>query len=150
MAIVRWDPFHEAVSLRDAMDKLFQDSFIRPTSRLLAREGAFAMDVYETDNEVVVKASLPGIDPENVDIAVTGDLLTIRAESKADEKIAQERYYIQERRFGSFTRSLTIPVTVQADKAEAKFEHGIVTLTLPKAEEVRPRTIKVKGHETAK
>ncbi|MDO8690068.1 MAG: Hsp20/alpha crystallin family protein [Dehalococcoidia bacterium] len=150
MAIVRWDPFHETVSLRDAMDKLFQDSFIRPSSRLLAREGAFSMDVYETDNEVVVKASLPGVDPEDVDITVTGDLLTIKAESKVNEEIAQESYYIQERRFGSFTRSLTIPVTVQADKADAKFEHGILTLTLPKAEEIRPKTIKVKGHETSK
>lgn len=147
MAIVRWDPFQDMVSLRDAMDRLFQESFIRPTSRMLAREGVFPMDVYETDNEFVVKASLPGIKPEDVEITMTGDTLTIKGETKADEEVKQENYYLQERKYGSFVRSVTIPVLVQADKADAKFEHGILTLTLPKAEEVKPRTIRVKGHE---
>lgn len=145
MAIVRWDPFQEMVSLRDAMDRLFQESFIRPTSRLLAREGVVPMDVYETDNEVVAKVALPGIKPENVEITMTGDLLTIKGEVKADETIKQENYYLQERRYGSFSRSATIPVPVVADKAEAKFEHGILTLSLPKAEEVKPKAIKIKG-----
>ncbi len=148
MAIVRWDPFQDMVSLRDAMDRLFQESFIRPGSRMMPREGVFPMDIYETENEFVIKASLPGIKPEDVEITMTGDMLTIKGETKADEQIKQESYYLQERRYGSFTRSVTIPVTVQADKADAKFEHGILTLTLPKAEEVKPRTIRVKGHET--
>lgn len=148
MAMVRWDPFQEMVSLRDAMDRLFQDSVIRPTTRTFAREGTFAMDVYETDNEIVVEASLPGIKPEDVDITMTGDTLTIKGEIKAGEEVRQESYYLQERRYGSFTRSLTIPVAVQADRADARFEHGILHLSLPKAEEVKPRTIKVKGHES--
>ncbi|MDP2726103.1 MAG: Hsp20/alpha crystallin family protein [Dehalococcoidia bacterium] len=139
MAIVRWDPFQEMVSVRDAMDRLFQESFVRPTTRLLTREGGLAMDIYDTDNEVVVKASLPGIKPEDVDITMTGDMLTIRGESKAEENIKQENYYLQERRYGSFSRSVTIPMPVQADKAEAKFEHGVLTLTLPKAKRSSPK-----------
>lgn len=147
MAIVRWDPFHEIVSLRDAMDRLFQESFIRPSSRMLGREGAFPLDVYETDNEFVVKASLPGMKPEDVEITMTGDLLTIKGETKVEEEVKQDNYYLQERKYGSFVRSVTIPVPVKADKADARFENGILTLTLPKAEEVKPRTIRVKGHE---
>lgn len=145
MAIVRWDPFQEMISLRDAMDRLFQESFIRPTSRLLTREGGLAMDIYETDNEVVVKTALPGIKPEDVDITMTGDCLTIKGESKADESIKEGSYFLQERRYGAFSRSVTIPVPVVADKAEAKFEHGVLTLSLPKAEEVKPKSIKVKS-----
>ena len=145
MAITRWDPFQEMVSLRDAMDRLFQESVIRPTTRLLTREIGPAMDIYGTDNEVMVKCALPGVRPEDVDISMTGDLLTIKGEMKVDETIKQEDYYLQERRYGAFTRSVTIPMPVVADKAEAKFEHGVLTVTLPKAEEVKPRSIKVKA-----
>lgn len=148
MAVVRWDPFQEMVSLRDAMDRLFQESFIRPVSRMATREGTFSMDVYDTENEFVVKAALPGIKPEDVEITLTGDMLTIKGELKADETIKQDNYYLQERRYGSFVRSITIPVHVQAEKAEAKFEHGVLTLTLPKAEEVKPKTIRVKAEES--
>lgn len=147
MAIVRWDPFQEMVSLRDAMDRLFQESFIRPTTRMMTTQGGLAMDVFETDNEVVVKCTLPGIKPEDVEITLTGDMLTIRGEIKAEENVKQENYYLQERRYGTFSRSITIPVSVQAEKAEAHFEHGVLTLTLPKAEEVKPKSIKVTGHE---
>lgn len=145
MAITRWDPFQEMVSLRDAMDRLFQESVIRPTARLLTREYGPAMDIYETDSEVVLKCALPGVKPEEVDISMTGDLLTIKGETKVEEQVKQEDYYLQERRYGAFTRSVTIPVPVVAEKAEARFEHGILTLTLPKAEEVKPKSIKVRA-----
>ena len=147
MAITRWDPFRDMVSLRDAMDRLFEESFIRPTTRFLGREAGPAMDVYETENEVVVKCTLPGVQPGDVDITMTGETLTIKGEIKADETVKSDSYYLQERRYGSFSRSITIPVPVVADKAEAKFENGVLTLTLPKAEEVKPKSIKVAAHE---
>ncbi len=147
MAITRWEPLQDIVSLREAMDRLFEESFIRPTTRLLGREVAPVMDIYMTDNEVVVKAVLPGVRPEDVDISMSGETLTIRGEYKAEEEVKREDYYLQERRFGSFTRSVTIPMPVLAEKAEAKFEHGILMLNLPKAEEVRPKPIKVKSEK---
>lgn len=125
------------------MDRLFQESFIRPTTRFLAKESAMPFDIHETGNEVVVTASLPGIKPEDVEITITGDLLTIKGEVKADQTVKQEDYILQERRYGTFCRSVTIVMPVVADKAEAKFEHGVLTLTLPKAEEVKPKQIKV-------
>lgn len=143
MAITRWEPFQDMVSLRDAMDRLFQESFIRPTTRFLTKESAMPLDIHETGNEVVVTASLPGIKPEDVEITITGDLLTIKGEVKADQTVKQEGYILQERRYGAFCRSVTIAMPVVADKAEAQFEHGVLTLTLPKAEEAKPKSIKV-------
>lgn len=143
MAITRWEPFQDMVSLRDAMDRLFQESFIRPTTRFLTKESAMPLDIHETGNEVVVTASLPGIKPEDVEITITGDLLTIKGEVKADQTVKQEDYILQERRYGAFCRSVTIAMPVVADKAEAKFEHGVLTLTLSKVEEVKPKQIKV-------
>jgi HSP20 family protein len=134
------------VSLRDAMDRLFQESFVRPTSRLLiSRESALPLDVYETDNELVVKAALPGIKPEDVDITLTGDCLTIKGEAKAEDNVKEEDYFLHERRYGAFSRAVTLPVPVVGDKAEAKFENGVLTISLPKAEEVKPKPIKVKS-----
>jgi HSP20 family protein len=145
--IVRWEPFSEMMSLREAMNKLFEDSFIRPGSMIAPFEtGAMgiAVDVIETKENVVVKASVPGIKPEDIDVSVTGDVLTIKGETQAEEKIEQGSYIRQERHFGAFQRSLTLPTVVVADKAKAEFEHGVLTLTLPKAEESKPKTIKVK------
>jgi HSP20 family protein len=146
MAIQLWDPFREAVSLRDAMNALLQESFIRPTS-FLAQEGTatLPLDVSETDNEFVIKASLPGVKPDEVQITVHGGTLTIRGECKAEEGKKDERWHLRERRFGSFQRSVTLPVPVSSDKADARYEHGALTLTLPKAEEAKPRQIKIGG-----
>jgi len=94
---------------------------------------------------VVVKASLPGIKPEEVDITISGDTLTIKGEHKEEQKVKQEDYLRKERYYGAFSRSLILPVQVKSDKAEAVFENGILTLTLPKAEEVKPKQIKVKA-----
>jgi HSP20 family protein len=146
MAIERWDPFREAISLRDAMNTLLQESFIRPTG-LLAGDGlaALPLDVSETEDEFVVKASLPGIRPEDVQITVQGDTLTIRGESKADEERKGEHWHVRERRSGRFQRSVSLAAPVSADRAQAHYEHGVLTLTLPKAEEAKPRQIKIGG-----
>ena len=146
MSIRRWEPFTELMSLRQAMDRLLEDSFIRPSRlvSLFGEETHPAIDVYQTESEVVVKASLPGVKPDDVDISITGDTLTIKGETKVEEEVKKENYLYQERRYGGFTRSITLPATLQTDKAEATFENGVVTLTIPKAEEAKPKTIKIK------
>ena len=146
-AIERWEPFKEMMSLREAMNRLVEDSFIRPGTWLTPFDVdalGVAMDVIETKDNIIVKASVPGIKPEDIDVSVTGDVLTIKGETASEEKIEQGSYLRQERRFGKFERSLTLPTLVTADKADAKFEHGVLTLTLPKAEQAKPKSIKVK------
>jgi len=129
------------------MDRLFEESFIRPRIGWPAPlgAGALAVDMYETDQDVVVKSSVPGIKAEDLDITITGDTLTIKGETKTEEKVEKANYIRQERRYGAFCRSLTLPTTIVAEKAKAEFENGVLTLTLPKAEEVKPKTIKVKA-----
>jgi len=147
--ITRFDPLGEMVSLRSAMDRLFEDSFVSPLSwRTLASGGngesiAPPIDVHQTPDEIVVTASLPGIRPEDVDITMTGQTLTVRGELKADETINRDQYLYRERRYGSFSRSLQLPVRVEGDRAEATFEHGVLTLRIPKSEEVKPRQIRI-------
>jgi len=146
MSIVRWEPFGDLMSLREAMDRLFEESIIRPGSRFLAPfgSGELCLDMYETDSDVVVTAALPGVKPEDVDITITGDVLSIKGEVKSEAKVEKANYYRQERRYGAFHRTVPLPVPIQPDKAEAKFKDGILTLTMPKAEEARPKTIKIK------
>ena len=136
------------MTLRDAMDRLFDDAFTRPFS--LIREGGStwsspAIDMYQTDNEVVVKAALPGLKPDEVQINVTGDILTLRGEVKHEEEKKDKSWHIREHRWGSFERSVRLPTGVIADKARADFQNGILTITLPKLEEVKPKTITVKA-----
>ena len=111
MAIERWHPFTELMSLRQAMDMLFEDSFVHPSHALeaLGEVAAPAMDVYQTPNEVVVKATLPGLKPEDVSTDITGETLTIKGETKAEEEIKKEDYLYQERRYGAFSRSVVLP-----------------------------------------
>lgn len=145
--ITRFDPFGEMVTLRQAMDRLFEDSFVSPlTLRAYNGEPAGpALDVHQTADEIVVTATLPGIEPEDVDITITGQTLSIRGEFKADEKVERDQYLYRERRFGSFKRQLQLPVRVQGDAATATFENGLLTLAIPKAEDVKPRQIQVKA-----
>lgn len=143
MAIERWDPIRETISLRDAMNSLLQESFVRPGGMGQVSQATLPLDVTETENEFVVKASLPGVKPEDVQITVHGDTLTIRGESKAEEEKEGEHWHLRERRFGSFQRSVTLATPVDSDKTEARYEHGVLTLTLPKAEGAKPRQIKI-------
>jgi HSP20 family protein len=145
--LVRWEPFHDLVTLREAMDRLFEESFVRPRTGGIAPvgEGSLAVDMYETDDAVVVKSAIAGIKPDDLDISIVGDTLTIKGETRTAEEVNEENYIYRERRYGSFCRTLTVPVPVVADKAEADFEDGVLTLTLPKAEEVKAKAIKVKA-----
>ena len=145
--ITRFDPVGEMVSLRSAMDRLFEDSFVGPMSwRTVAGGGETvnpAIDVHETPDELVVTAALPGMKPEDVEITLTGQTLTLRGEFKADEKVERDQYLYRERRYGSFSRSVQLPMRVEGDRAEASFDNGILTLRIPKAEEVKPRQIQI-------
>lgn len=151
--IVRWDPLSDAVSLRDAMDRLFEDSFIQPRFVAPLREsvmGRLPIDLVENQNELIVKASIPGFKPEDIEITVVGDALTIKGTAQNEVKQEKENYLVQERRFGAFHRTLNLPVAVQADKAHADFENGVLTLTLPKVEEIKPKQIKVSARNGVK
>jgi HSP20 family protein len=142
----RWNPLGEMVSLRQAMDRLFEDSFVSPLTR--SGEGAQispAIDVHETPDAVVVTASLPGIRPEDVEITMTGQVLSIRGEFKEDESVSRDQYLYQERRYGTFARQIQLPMRVQGDKAEASFENGLLRLQIPKAEEIKPRQIQIRA-----
>ena len=147
MPIARYSPWREMMTLRDAMDQLFEESVVR--SRPGWGEGTherpfrLPLDVYTTPEEIVIAASLPGLTPDEVDILIEGDTLTIRGELRPP--LENVEYLFQERPNGAFSRTLTLNVPVEAEQAEAVFENGVLTLTLPKAEETKPKVIKVKS-----
>jgi HSP20 family protein len=130
--------------MRKEMDRLFDDFFSNP---LMVSEALNqpSIDLLQTDDEIIVKATLPGLDPDDLDIQITGDTLTLRGESKEEEEIKDAKYHLRERRYQAFSRSFRLPTTVVADKAQAEMKNGILTLTLPKAEEVKPKVINVKA-----
>ncbi len=142
--LIRWEPFREMLTLREMMDRMIDEVFERPFGVTFVGQVP-AIDMYQTDNEVVVKAALPGVKADDVQISVTGDVLTIKGEIKQEEEQKGRNYHIREHRWGAFERSIILPTAVVADKAKAEFENGILTITLPKAEEVRPKTITVKA-----
>jgi HSP20 family protein len=143
--LIRWEPIGDLVSLRDAMDRMFEESFLRPPAPFgLWGDGCLAVDMYETDDSVVLKTAIPGVKGEDINISVTGDMLSLKAESKAEEEVKRENYLRRERRLGAYRRSVNLPGGLKTDKAEADFTDGILTLTFPKAEEVKPKTIKIK------
>lgn len=143
-SIIRWEPAREMMTLREAMDRLFDDAFTRPLSLSASAWSIPAVDMYQTENEVVVKAALPGIKADEVQINVTGELLTLKGEVKQENETKEKAYHIREQRWGSFERSLGLPTQVVADKAKAEFENGVLTIRLPKAEEVKPKSITIK------
>lgn len=147
MTVIRWNPWRDVMTLREAMDQLYEGSLVRPERRWLEgageRRSRLPLDAYTTPEEIVIIAPLPGLTPEEVDIVLEGDTLTIRGELRPP--LENVEYLFQERPFGAFSRTLTLNVPIDAEKAEAVFENGVLTLTLPKAEETKPKTIKVKG-----
>ena len=148
MTLVRRPPpFGELVSLRQAMDRLFEDSFVRPTwnGRAWAfGEGAgLALDVSRDANALHVEAALPGVKPEDVDITVENGTVTISGKTAEERRAEEGSYVLQEIRRGSFSRSVSLPTGLEPDKATATFENGILRLEIPKAEQVKPRQIKI-------
>jgi len=143
--LTRWEPAREMMTLREAMDHLFDEAFTRPLIRMNGGWSSPSIDLYQTDNDVVVKASLPGIKPDEVQISVVGDVLTIKGEVKQQDEVKEKTYHMREQRWGSFERSVALPSSVSADKAKAEFENGILTITMPKEEEARPKTITIRS-----
>ncbi len=146
-ALVRWDPVREMRALREMMDRMFEDVFAPLETRRPVEVWALMprVDMYETDDEIVVKATVPGVKPEDLEITVTGNVLTIRGEVKEEEEEKDANYIRQERVFGTFRRDLTLPVEVDVDKAKAEFKDGVLTLRLPKAESAKPKRLQIKS-----
>lgn len=144
--VVRWDPFAEFHGLRRAMDRIFDDfTPAHPFRGGEPSELTFPVDIVENDADVVVKAVLPGVKADDVDITVNEGVLTIRGESRTEETTEKDNYHRREIRYGAFSRSVGLPAQVDQEKAEAEFADGVLTVKLPKAENARPKTIKVKG-----
>jgi len=141
----RPSPFGELLSLRQAMDRLFEDSFVNPrgAGASLFEGGSMPVDVSTTNDQLVVEASLPGAKPEEVDITIEAGTLTISHQSSTERKENKGDYLLQEIRRGSFSRAITLPNGLEPDKASATFENGILRLRIPKAERVKPRQIRI-------
>ena len=140
--LTRWDPFREMLTMRRAMDRLMENSLDQNDWSKV--EWALALDVIEEENEFVVKASLPGTKPENLEITFDKGVLTIRGEVKDESEKEQGQYHLRERRFGSFMRSISLPTSVKSEDIQAVYQDGVLALHLPKAEEVKPRRIAIK------
>jgi len=136
--IIRWDPYREMTRMSRLMDRWFEEFPRTWHSVEFDGEGYLPLDLYETDDAVVAQATLPGVKPEDVEITITSETLTIRGESKHEEEQKKRNYYRQESWYGSFARSITLPSQVEADKAEAVFENGVLKLTMPKTINVTP------------
>ncbi len=146
--LTRWDPFGEMLSLRDAMNQLLEDSYVRPgTAGGAAAQGAaqgLALDVADRGDAYEVKASLPGVRPEDIHCAVQGDTLAIRGEAKAEQERREGNYLLRERRSGVMQRTISLPAPIESDAVEADYQDGVLTLRLPKAEQAKPKKIEVR------
>lgn len=145
--LTRWEPFRKTRRMHDMLDRIMDEALTDIPRFGGLMSSIVPADVYQTVDDVVVKATMPGVKPEDINISITGESLTIEKEVEEELEISDERnvrFHVRERRYGSFYRSLTLPTLVDADKASAEFENGVLTLTLPKIEEVKPKTITVK------
>lgn len=142
MTITRFTPMTDFVSLREAMDRLFEDSVIRPNG-MAAGQIAVPVDLWETGDSYHLRADLPGLKPDAIDIHATSDTIAIAGELNGTSDVANEGWLRQERRVGKFQRAFTLPLQIDPNKVSANFEHGVLELVLPKAESVKPRAIKV-------
>ena len=153
-SIIRWEPFRELSTLHDRMTRLFNEA----AGRVGTPEGVDltaglwnpAVDVYETNDSIVMKADLPDVKQNEVDVSIEGNTLTIKGERKREKEVNEKSYYRSERTYRSFLRSFTLPGTVDPEKIEATFTNGVLKLTLPKREETKPKQIKVKVNSDGK
>ena len=149
MAIVRWEPFRDLLSLQDRMNRLFDESY-RSTQRsgsddewALGGSWAPAVDIFEQGNDIVLKAELPGVDPKDVDIRLENNVLSLRGQRKLETEVKRESYHRVERSYGAFSRSFTLPTVVDQGSIKAEFKDGLLRLTLPKREEAKPKQIQI-------
>jgi HSP20 family protein len=144
-SLIRWDPAREMTQLRQMMDRMFDESWFDAPARWTRQEGfPLALDLLEDTDAYTVKASIPGIQPDDVEITLTDNVLTIKGETRGEQNVEEKNYHLRERHFGSFTRSIRLPMPVDADQVDASHENGVLTLHLPKLEAVKPKRIAVK------
>jgi len=147
MTLIRWNPTRDMMNLRREMDRLFNDFMTdTPGNRFETPSWGLALDVAENDNSFVVKASVPGVEPDDLDVTINENTLTIRGEVHVDETFDEGQYHVRERRFGTFSRSMTLPRTVDREAIDADYHNGVLTLTLPKTEDLQPRKISIKAN----
>ena len=144
MNVVQYAPFRGLSTLQDQVNRLFNESIVRGHGEESAiTTWAPAVDIYETPNELVVKADLPEVEEKDIDIRVENNLLTIRGERKFEKSVSEDNYLRVERTYGSFSRSFSLPNTVNAEAIHAEYKNGVLTVNLPKREESKPRQVKV-------
>lgn len=147
MALVRWEPFRELLSAQDRFNQLFNQTFGQASPEtqedLSNRIWAPAVDIYETEQNLVLKVDLPGVDPHNVEVRVENQTLFIRGERRLEKDVKEGNYHRVERTYGTFARSFSLPNTVNAEGVSAEYKDGVLTLTLAKREEAKPKTIKI-------
>jgi HSP20 family protein len=145
--IVRWDPFGDLVTIHDELNRLFGRTFAG--SEMTRRSGAGtwmpALDVFETEDKLVAKMDLPGIDPKEVEVSVEDSTLTVSGKREFTSEVDEENYHRIERRYGAFARSIALPTTADAESVEASFDGGVLTIDIPKTEKGRPKRIEVKA-----
>ncbi len=141
--LIRWNPAGEFASLRNAMDRYFDDRFTPYARRPEMRTWSLAVDAVENEDAYIITASVPGVRPDDLEITVEDGVLTIKGETSVDETVKETDYRLRERRFGSFSRSIRFPMDIDADAIEASYEHGVLSLVVPKAAAVKPKKIAV-------
>lgn len=141
MVMQRWDPFRDVRQVEDMMNRLWR---VNPGYREGAEDWNILLDVVRKKDDIVVKASIPGVKPEGIRVTVEDNVLTLRAERKAEAEGDDVAYLLQERPTGSFYRALRLPDTVDTGKIESEYENGVLTITLPKAEEKKKKQIEIK------
>ena len=141
--ITRWDPVQDMLSLREAMNQLFEESVVNPTATRRGQAMTPALDLSETPDAYIVELSVPGLKAENLEVTMENSILTVKGEIKQETEDKKRNYHRIERRYGSFVRTVGLPTTVKADAITASLNDGILRLDIPKAEEVKPRKINV-------
>lgn len=151
MSMIRKDPFEALMPLREAVNRLFEDSFVWPGRLEVFTGRTFPVDVYETKDQqgYIVEASLPGVKPEEISISAMGDTLTIHCATKGEEKVEKPNYVRRERYEGEMTRMVTLPTHILPEKVQATYEQGVLKLQVPKSEEMKPKQIPIKVKELA-
>jgi len=145
MAVVKWDPLRDLLSIQDRMNRLFEQTLSRSRAEegIAASTWSPAVDIYETPESIVMKAELPSLSREDIEIHIRDNTLTLRGERRFAKEVQQETYLRIERAYGAFQRSFTLPATIQQDKIRAVFRDGVLELTLPKAEEAKPKKVAI-------
>jgi HSP20 family protein len=143
LSITRRDPFRTISALQEQMNRMFEDTFFRGADEDALTTWAPSVDIYETEQELVLRADLPGLEEKDLDVRVENNMLTIRGERHFEKNVKEENFLRVERSYGSFSRSFSLPDTVNSDAVKAEYKNGVLTVSLPKREESKPRQVKI-------